>query len=180
MTDKMVLKTAKNLNKEKYNLDKLNNQILLLKEKEEKLKQELRESEIQLSLSKKKEEEIKEVNSKVKVMAKEEMMKNKNDHNELVNLREMKKMLQKDLNRVMQENLKAKYELESLRETTRSLENNVQNLQGTYNETCKERDDLNDELMKYKQEYDELMQIYELKKSEDAQLKQLYNFHFNQ
>lgn len=176
----MVLKTAKNLNKEKYNLDKLNNQILLLKEKEEKLKQELRESEIQLSLSKKKEEEIKEVNSKVKVMAKEEMMKNKNDHNELVNLREMKKMLQKDLNRVMQENLKAKYELESLRETTRSLENNVQNLQGTYNETCKERDDLNDELMKYKQEYDELMQIYELKKSEDAQLKQLYNFHFNQ
>ena len=37
---------------------------------------------------------------------------------------------------------------------------------------------LNSELMNYKQEYDELIQIYELKKSEDVQLKSLYKFHF--
>ena len=41
------------------------------------------------------------------------------------------------------------------------------------------KEKLNNELLAAKQEYDELMQMYELKKNEDAQLRNLYNFHFN-
>ena len=41
-----------------------------------------------------------------------------------------------------------------------------------------EKDSLNQELLNLKSEYDELMEIYELKKSEDIQLKSLYKFHF--
>ena len=52
-------------------------------------------------------------------------------------------------------------------------------LQETYNQLTADKERLNNELLQAKQEYDELMQMYELKKNEDAQLRNLYNFHFN-
>lgn len=178
MNEKMVSKTAKSLNREKFILEKLNKQIEILKEKEEQLKKELTLCSENLHQSKLKEQEIKDTNMKIKLIAEEEIMKNKKDHNELTMLRDMKKNVQKELNRAIQDNLNAKYGLDSLRENKRLLEENLLNLQENYKNSANERDLLNAELMKYKQEYDELIQIYELKKSEDVQLKSLYKFHF--
>lgn len=178
MNEKMVIKTAKSLNREKYVLEKLNKQIDTLREKEEYLRRELADSTNNLQNAKMKENEIKDANLKVKMMAEEEIMKNKKDHNELTMLREMKKNMQKELNRAVQDNLNAKYGLDSLRETRKVLEGNLRNLQDNSQQLSMERDSLNQELLQYKQEYDELMQLYELKKSEDVQLKSLYKFHF--
>ena len=178
MNEKMVNKTAKCLNREKFILEKLNKQIEILREKEEQLKRELTQCSENLHQSKLKEQEIKDTNMKIKLIAEEEIMKNKKDHNELTMLRDMKKNIQKELNRANQDNLNAKYGLDSLRENKRVSEEGLLNLQETYKNSANERDLLNAELMKYKQEYDELIQIYELKKSEDVQLKSLYKFHF--
>jgi hypothetical protein len=178
MNEKLVLKTAKSLNKEKFILEKLNKQIDNLREKEDYLKKELAMSAETLEKSKQKEHEIKEANMKVKIMAEEEIMKNKKDHNELLALRDMKKSLQKELNRAVQDNLNAKYNLQSQREQKEILENNLRGLQDNYNQVTYEKDSLNQELLRYKQEYDELMQLYELKRNEDLQLKTLYKFHF--
>jgi len=178
MNEKMVNKTAKSLNREKFILEKLNKQIEILREKEEQLKRELTQCSENLHQSKLKEQEIKDTNMKIKLIAEEEIMKNKKDHNELTMLRDMKKNIQKELNRANQDNLNAKYGLDSLRENKRVSEEGLLNLQETYKNSANERDLLNAELMKYKQEYDELIQIYELKKSEDVQLKSLYKFHF--
>ena len=49
----------------------------------------------------------------------------------------------------------------------------------TYNQLNADKEKLNEELLKAKQEYDELMQIYELKKNEDEILRKMYNNHFN-
>lgn len=178
MNEKMVIKTAKSLNKEKFVLDKLNKQIEQLKEKEEYLKKELASTTENLQHSKIKEQEIKEMNLRVKMSAEEEALKNKKDHNELTMLREMKKNVQKELNRAIQDNLNAKYNLDSLRETKKVLESNMRGLQENHSQLSDEKDKLNNELLQLKQEYDELMQLYELKKSEDVQLKTLYKFHF--
>ena len=175
----MVIKTAKSLNKEKYMLDKLNKQIESLQEKENALKKEFKEITQYLQNSKLKEQEMKEENTKIKQMAEEEIMKNRKDHNELTMLREMKKNLQKELNRAIQENLSAKYNLESIKENKKLVESNLNSLQNTYNQLVADKEKLNNELLAAKQEYDELMQMYELKKNEDAQLRNLYNFHFN-
>jgi uncharacterized protein (DUF3084 family) len=178
MNEKMVVKTAKSLNREKYVLEKLNKQIEQLQEKEMSLKRELSETSENLQISKIKEQEIKEANLKVKMQAEEEVMKNKKDHNELTMLREMKKNVQKELNRAIQDNLNAKYNLDSLRENKKVLESNLRNLQENYQQLSQDKDGLNEELLSLKSEYDELMQLYELKKSEDVQLKSLYKFHF--
>ena len=175
----MVIKTAKSLNKEKYMLDKLNKQIESLQEKETALKKEFKEITQNLQNSKLKEQEMKEENTKIKQMAEEEIMKNRKDHNELTMWREMKKNLQKELNRAIQENLSAKYNLESIKENKKLVESNLNSLQNTYNQLVADKEKLNNELLAAKQEYDELMQMYELKKNEDAQLRNLYNFHFN-
>ena len=135
MNEKMVLKTAKSLNREKYVLEKLNKQIENLREKEEYLKKELAVSSDNLQSSKIKEQEIKDANLKVKMMAEEEIMKNKKDHNELTMLRDMKKNIQKELNRAIQDNLNAKYNLDSQREQKKVLENNLMNLQENYHFT---------------------------------------------
>ena len=179
MNERMVIKTAKSLNKEKYMLDKLNKQIESLQEKESALKKEFKEITQNLQNSKLKEQEMKEENTKIKQMAEEEIMKNRKDHNELTMLREMKKNLQKELNRAIQENLTAKYNLESIKENKKLVESNLNSLQSTYNQLAADKERLNNELLAAKQEYDELMQMYELKKNEDAQLRNLYNFHFN-
>ncbi len=178
MNDKIVLKSAKSFNIEKHNLDKLNKQIDNLREKEENLKHEIEVATNNLQNSRIKEQDIKELNNKIKMNADEEIMRNKKDHNELAILREMKNSLQKDLARVMQENLNTKYGLQSLREQRGVLENNLKNLQETYSQVAEEKENYNQELLQYKQEYDELMQLYELKKTEDIQLKSLYKFHF--
>ena len=179
MNERMVIKTAKSLNKEKYMLDKLNKQIESLQEKESALKKEFKEITQNLQNSKLKEQEMKEENTKIKQMAEEEIMKNRKDDNELTMLREMKKNLQKELNRAIQENLTAKYNLESIKENKKLVESNLNSLQSTYNQLAADKERLNNELLAAKQEYDELMQMYELKKNEDAQLRNLYNFHFN-
>ena len=179
MNERMVIKTAKSLNKEKYMLDKLNKQIESLQEKESALKKEFKEITQNLQNSKLKEQEMKEENTKIKQRAEEEIMKNRKDHNELTMLREMKKNLQKELNRAIQENLTAKYNLESIKENKKLVESNLNSLQSTYNQLAADKERLNNELLAAKQEYDELMQMYELKKNEDAQLRNLYNFHFN-
>ena len=179
MNERMVIKTAKSLNKEQYMLDKLNKQIESLQEKESALKKEFKEITQNLQNSKLKEQEMKEENTKIKQMAEEEIMKNRKDHNELTMLREMKKNLQKELNRAIQENLTAKYNLESIKENKKLVESNLNSLQSTYNQLAADKERLNNELLAAKQEYDELMQMYELKKNEDAQLRNLYNFHFN-
>lgn len=178
MNEKMVLKTAKSLNREKFILDKLNRQIEQLKEKEELLKKELLDTTENLQISKQKEQEIKEANFKVKMHAEEELMKNKKDHNELTMLREMKKNVQKELNRAIQDNLNSKYSLDSLKETKKVLDSNLRSLHDNYENLSQEKETLNQELLKMKAEYDELVQLYELKKSEDVQLKSLYKFHF--
>ena len=179
MNEKMVIKTAKTLNREKFILEKLNKQIETLKEKENQLKGELNSVSDNLLQSKQKEEEIKEINQKVRVVAEEEILKNKRDHNELQMLRELKKNVQKELSRSQQDNLNIKYALDSLKENRKVAENNLKSLQDTYSQVSMERDMLNNELLQYKQEYDELLQLYELKKNEDEQLKNLYNHHFN-
>ena len=179
MNEKMVIKTAKCLNREKFILEKLNNQITILREKEAGLQKELASVSDNLQVSKMKEQEIKEINQKVRVVAEEELLKNKKDHNELQMLRDLKKNVQKELNRAVQDNMNIKYSLDSLRESRRVAENNLKSLQDTYSQTAMERDMLNNELLQYKQEYDELLQLYELKKNEDTQLKNLYKHHFN-
>ena len=118
-------------------------------------------------------------NMKIKQMAEDEIKKNKKDHNELTMLRETKKNLQKELNRAVQENLNAKYNLESIKENKKIVETNLNNLKATYNQLTLDKEKLNEELLKAKQEYDELMQIYELKKNEDEILRKMYNEHFN-
>ena len=77
MNERMVIKTAKSLNREKYQLDKLNKQIQNLQEKESNLKKEFKEITQNLQNSKLKEQEMKEENLKIKQMAEEEIMKNK-------------------------------------------------------------------------------------------------------
>ena len=72
MNERMVIKTAKSLNKEKYMLDKLNKQIESLQEKENSLKKEFKEITQNLQNSKLKEQEMKEENTKIKQMAEEE------------------------------------------------------------------------------------------------------------
>jgi chromosome segregation ATPase len=178
MNEKLVIKTAHSLNKEKYILERLNKEIDNLKEKEDKLKREINMTAEQLHSSKLKEQEVKEANIRVKMVAEEEIVKNKKDHNELNILREMKIKLQKELNRAIQDNLNAKYALEATRDNKINLDNNLRNLQDNYHQVVNEREALNNELMQYKHEYDELMQVYELKRSEDVQLKSLYKFHF--
>ena len=178
INEKMVTKTAKSLNREKYVLDKINKQIQQLMEKEESLKKELAETSEELQSTKLREQAIKESNLKVKLQAEEEVMKNKKDHNELTMLREMKKNVQKELNRAIQDNLNAKYSLDSMRENKKVLESNLRNLQENYQQLSMDKDGLNQELLNLKKEYDELMHLYELKKSEDVQLKSLYKFHF--
>ncbi len=155
----MVIKTAKSLNREKYMLDKLNKQIENLQEKENNLKKEYQEVTKNLQNSKLREQEMKEENLKIKQMAEEEIMKNKKDHNELTMLREMKKNLQKELNRAIQENLNAKYNLESIKENKKLVESNLNSLKETYNQLTMDKEKLNDELLRAKQEYDELMQL---------------------
>ncbi len=171
MNEKMVIKTAKTLNREKFILEKLNKQIETLKEKENQLKGEFNSVSDNLLQSKQKEEEIKEINQKVRVVAEEEILKNKRDHNELQMLRELKKNVQKELSRSQQDNLNIKYALDSLKENRKVAENNLKSLQHTYSQVSMERDMLNNELLQYKQECDELLQLYELKKNEDEQLK---------
>jgi chromosome segregation ATPase len=178
MNEKLVIKTAHSLNKEKYILDKLNKEIDNLKVKEEFLRKEINMTAEHLHNSKLKEQEVKEANVRVKMMAEEEIIKNKKDHNELNMLREMKIKLQKEMTRAIQDNLNAKYALESVREKKVGLEDNLRNLQDTHSQLTNEKEALNHELMSFKQEYDELMQVYELKRSEDVQLKSLYKFHF--
>jgi chromosome segregation ATPase len=178
MNEKLVIKTAHSLNKEKYVLEKLNKQIDNLKEKEDQLRREIAMTAEHLHSSKLKEQEVKEANIRVKMAAEEEITKNKKDHNELNILREMKLKMQKELTRAIQDNLNSKYALEAVREKKFGLENNLRNLQDTFSQLNNEKESLNNELIQYKQEYDELMQIYELKRSEDVQLKSLYKFHF--
>ena len=60
----------------------------------------------------------------------------------------------------MQENLNAKYNLESIKENKKIVETNLNNLKATYNQLTMDKEKLNEELLKAKQEYDELMQIY--------------------
>mmetsp|Transcript_41802 Transcript_41802/g.43809 ORF Transcript_41802/g.43809 Transcript_41802/m.43809 type:complete len:180 (+) Transcript_41802:22-561(+) len=178
MNEKMVIKTAKCLNREKFVLDKLNKQIEQLKQKEATLQEELSSVSDNLHNSKQKEFEIKELNQNVRKVAEEELLKNKKDHNELQMLRDLKKNVQKELNRAVQDNVNIKYALDSLRENRRVSENNLKNLQENFTQASMERDMLNNELMQYKQEYDELLQLYELKKHEDTQLRNLYKHHF--
>ena len=179
MNERMVIKTAKSLNREKYMLDKLNKQIENLKEKESILKKEYKEVTKNLENAKLKEKEMQEENTKIKQMAEDEIKKNKKDHNELTMLRETKKNLQKELNRAVQENLNAKYNLESIKENKKIVEANLNNLKATYSQLTMDKEKLNEELLRAKQEYDELMQIYELKKNEDEILRKMYNNHFN-
>ncbi len=178
MNEKMVIKTAKSLNREKYVLEKLNKQINQLREKEEMLKKELGQTSENLQKSKIQEQDIKEANVRVKMSAEEESLKNKKDHNELMMLREMKNNVQKELNRAVQDNLNSKYTLDSLRENKKVLESNMSSLQENFGRLSNEKESLNSELLKLKQEYDDLVQLYEMKKSEDLQLKSLYKFHF--
>ena len=147
MNEKIVLQTAKTLNKEKFVLEKLNKQIDNLKEKENYLKKELEESYNHLEKSKFKEQEIKEANLQVKMIAEEEILKNKKDHSELTLLRDMKKNVQKELNRAIQDNLNAKYSLDAQREQKKALQVNLSNLQDNYSVLNNEKENLNSELL---------------------------------
>ena len=93
-------------------------------------------------------------------------------------LRDLKNNVQKELNRAIQDNINYKYGLDSVKENKRIAENTLRNLQENYTQSCLERDVLNNELLQLKQEYDELLQLYEVKKQEDLQLKNLYKHHF--
>ena len=179
ISEKMVSRTAKSLTREKYVLEKLNKQIQNFKEKEDSLKKELEAISEDLKEAKSREQEVKQLNINAKIQADEEIMKNKQEHNELTMLKEMKKSIQKELNRAVQDNLNAKYNLDYLKENRRTLESNYKALQETNSTLTNEKEDLNEELLKCKQDYDELMQMFEQKKSEDNQLKNLYKFHFN-
>lgn len=174
----MVIKTAKSLNREKFILEKLNKQIETLKEKEASLKKELETVSGSLEESKQREMEIKQINEKVRIVAEEEILKNKKEHSELQMLKEMKKTIQKEFSRAQQDNLNIKHALEALREKRKIAEGNLNSLQETYSQLSNEKDMYNNELLQYKQEYDDLLQLYELKKNEDVQLKTLYNHHF--
>jgi chromosome segregation ATPase len=178
MNEKMVIKTAKSLNREKFILEKLNKQIETLKEKEASLKKELETVSGSLEESKQREMEIKQINEKVRIVAEEEILKNKKEHSELQMLKEMKKTIQKEFSRAQQDNLNIKHALEALREKRKIAEGNLNSLQETYSQLSNEKDMYNNELLQYKQEYDDLLQLYELKKNEDVQLKTLYNHHF--
>lgn len=178
MNEKMVIKTAKCLNREKFVLEKLNKQIDQLKQKEGQLQQELESVTQGLQSSKQKEQEVKQLNQNVRRVAEEELLKNKKDNNELQMLRDLKKNVSKELNRAVQDNVNLKYALDSLKENRRVSENNLKSLQESFAQSSMERDMLNNELLQYKQEYDELLQLYELKKHEDTQLKSLYKHHF--
>ena len=175
----MVLETAKRLSREKYILEKLNKQIETLKEKEQYLVKELESTSDNLLRSKQSEEEIKNMNYKVKVLANEESTKNQIGHSELLKLKNVKINLQKELNRVIQENLQSKYSLESLRENRKSLESTLNNLRETHSKISGDKEKLSQELNSAKNEYDELIQIYQNKRNEDMQLKSLYKFHFS-
>ena len=179
MNEKMVLETAKRLNKEKYILEKLNKQIEALKEKEQYLIKELESTSENLMKSKQSEEEIKNMNYKVKVLANEESTKNQIGHSELIKLKNVKANLQKELNRITQENIQSKYTLESLRENRKGLEMTLNNLRETHSKISSEKEQLSEELNSATNEYKELIQIFQNKKNEDLQLKSLYKFHFS-
>ncbi len=178
MNERIVIKTAHTLNKEKYVLEKLNKQIENLKDKEEQLRREIAIASENTQNSKLKEQIVKQANLKARLQAEEEQMKNKKDHNELNMLKDLKLKMQKELNRSVQDNINAKYNLTAIRENKIAVHNQLENLQDTFNNLVKEKEALNNELLQYKNEYDELMQLYELKRSEDIQLKNLYKFHF--
>ena len=175
----MVLETAKRLNREKYILEKLNKQIEALKDKEQYLIKELESTSDNLLRSKQSEEEIKNMNYKVKVLANEESTKNQIGHSELLKLKNVKINLQKELNRIVQENLQSKYTLESLRENRKSLDSTLNNLRETHYKISVEKDQFSNELSMAKNEYDELIKLYQNKRNEDMQLKSLYKFHFS-
>ena len=179
MNEKMVLETAKRLNREKYILEKLNKQIEALKDKEQYLIKELESTSDNLLRSKQSEEEIKNMNYKVKVLANEESTKNQIGHSELLKLKNVKINLQKELNRIVQENLQSKYTLESLRENRKSLDSTLNNLRETHYKISVEKDQFSNELSMAKNEYDELIKLYQNKRNEDMQLKSLYKFHFS-
>jgi predicted HNH restriction endonuclease len=179
MNEKMVLETAKRLNREKYILEKLNKQIETLKEKEDYLVKELESTSENLLKSKQTEEEIKNMNYKVKILANEESTKNQIGHSELLKLKNVKINLQKELNRVILENLQSKYTLDSLREQKKSLESTLGSLRETHSKISVEKEQLAQELNNAKNEYDELIQVYQNKRNEDMQLKSLYKFHFS-
>jgi chromosome segregation ATPase len=178
MNEKIVIKTAHSLNKEKYVLEKLNKQIENLKDKEEQLRREISIANENTQNSKLKEQVVKEANVKVRLQAEEEQMKNKKDQNELNMLKDLKLKMQKELNRAVQDNVCVKFSLTAVRENKRAVHTQLENLQDTYNHLINEKESLNNELLQYKNEYDDLMQLYELKRSEDLQLKNLYKFHF--
>ena len=178
MNERIVIKTAHSLNKEKYVLEKLNKQIENLKDKEEQLRREIAIANENTQNSKLKEQVVREANMKTKLQAEEEQMKNKKDHNELNMLKDLKLKMQKELNRAVQDNINAKYNLTAVRENKKAVQTQLENLQDTHKHLVSEKEALNNELLQYKNEYDELMQLYELKRSEDVQLKNLYKFHF--
>jgi chromosome segregation ATPase len=178
MNERIVIKTAHSLNKEKYVLEKLNKQIENLKDKEEQLRREISIANENTQNSKLKEQVVKEANVKVRLQAEEEQMKNKKDQNELNMLKDLKLKIQKELSRAVQDNVSSKFNLTAVRENKRAVHTQLENLQDTYSHLVNEKESLNNELLQYKNEYDELMQLYELKRSEDLQLKNLYKFHF--
>ncbi len=173
-----INKSAKTSNREKFLLEKLKIEIQILKEKEHELKRELSLCWENLNISKQRDKEIRDIKLKIKLIAEEEIMKNKKDHLELSMLIDIKKNFRKELDKAIQDNLKANCGLDNLRENKIKLEKNLINLQETYENAANERNSSNKELIKFKQEYDELLQIYDLNKSENFQLKSLYKFHF--
>jgi chromosome segregation ATPase len=94
-------------------------------------------------------------------------------------LKNVKINLQKELNKIVQENLQSKYTLESLRENRKSLDSTLNNLRETYYKISVEKDQFSNELSMAKNEYDELIKLYQNKRNEDMQLKSLYKFHFS-
>ena len=60
---------------------------------------------------------------------------------------ELYKNLQKELNRAIQENLTAKYNLESIKENKKLVESNLNSLQSTYNQLAADKERLNNELL---------------------------------
>ena len=95
-------------------------------------------------------------------------MKNKKDPNELNMLSQMKKNVQKEFNKEIQVNLNTKYNLESIKGNKKLVEANKKNWKNIYNQITINKEKLNEELLRAKQEYDELIKLYKLKKNEDA------------
>ena len=85
-------------------------------------------------------------------------------------LRETKKNLQKELNRAVQENLNAKYNLESIKENKKIVEANLNNLKTTYNQLNMDKEKLNEEYIlkeKLEKQCIEIEQNIKNKKNEE-------------